>query len=307
MPIWASISMFKSCVYMENNINIKKIIKAVVYSMILLVLFLIVQTALDVFSMAFSAGYAIFRAFKGDSFYLSRPITEFATGPDAVALATLLATAATAILFGMWWILHNRDWGMLSKRFKNGLNAVKSKFFVLIIVALFAYGLAEISFLIVALLSPEAVEEYEKVSESFLSNKPIIDILTLAILAPIGEECLFRGLILEKYSKCMNVWVAIILQALLFGIFHGNLVQGFYVLALGAINGYLVMKFGSVLPAILTHMILNGFSLSLSYIPETVVSTKQFQSLILMIPFMAGGLLFTLLPRDEYGQIDLRL
>lgn len=48
----------------------------------------------------------------------------------------------------------------------------------------------------------------------------IVILITLVVLAPLGEELLFRGILLSRLVRSMTVWVAIIVQAVIFGLFH---------------------------------------------------------------------------------------
>ncbi len=79
--------------------------------------------------------------------------------------------------------------------------------------------------------------------------------LYAAILAPVGEEILFRGLllrILEPYGKKFSV----LASAFLFGMFHGNIVQTPYAFLVGLVLGYVAIEY-SVVWAIVLHMLNN--------------------------------------------------
>lgn len=79
--------------------------------------------------------------------------------------------------------------------------------------------------------------------------------LYAAILAPIGEEILFRGYILrslQPYGKRF----AIFGSALLFGLFHGNLLQTPYAVLMGLVLGYVTVEH-SIVWAVLLHMFNN--------------------------------------------------
>ncbi len=79
--------------------------------------------------------------------------------------------------------------------------------------------------------------------------------LYAAIGAPIAEEILFRGLVLRKLEP-YGKGVAIVMSALLFGVFHGNLVQTPYAFAVGLILGYVAMEY-NIVWAMVLHMINN--------------------------------------------------
>ena len=79
--------------------------------------------------------------------------------------------------------------------------------------------------------------------------------LYASILAPVWEELLFRGYVLRAlrpYGKRF----AILGSALLFGLFHGNLLQTPYAVAMGLVFGYMTVEY-SIVWAILLHMFNN--------------------------------------------------
>ena len=79
--------------------------------------------------------------------------------------------------------------------------------------------------------------------------------LYVTLLAPIWEEVLFRGYVmrtLEPYGKKF----AIFGSAVLFGMFHGNVVQTPYAFVVGLVLGYVAMEY-SVIWAMVLHMINN--------------------------------------------------
>ncbi len=84
-----------------------------------------------------------------------------------------------------------------------------------------------------------------------------IVILTVGIVAPFAEEFLFRGVVYRTLSKNIPMSATIIIQGVLFGIYHGNFIQGSYATLLGIIFGYMTYKTKSIWPAIVAHMINN--------------------------------------------------
>lgn len=79
--------------------------------------------------------------------------------------------------------------------------------------------------------------------------------LYASILAPVAEELIFRGWILRTlrpYGKRF----AIFSSAVLFGLFHGNLLQTPYALFVGLILGYVTVEY-SILWAMAIHLFNN--------------------------------------------------
>ena len=79
--------------------------------------------------------------------------------------------------------------------------------------------------------------------------------LYASILAPIGEELLFRGFLLRSLRP-FGKRFAVLGSALLFGLFHGNLLQAPYALAVGLLLGYVAVEY-SLVWSIAVHMFNN--------------------------------------------------
>ena len=97
------------------------------------------------------------------------------------------------------------------------------------------------------------------INESIESASGLGDSVTLflygCILAPVFEEVLFRGLLLrmmEPYGKKFAVFAT----ALLFGLFHANIVQSPFAFVVGLVLGYVTVEY-SMLWAVVLHMINN--------------------------------------------------
>jgi membrane protease YdiL (CAAX protease family) len=120
-------------------------------------------------------------------------------------------------------------------------------------------------------------------------------ILAVVLLAPIAEELLCRGVILHYAMKATpKFWLANIIQALLFGIIHMNIIQGTYAFFLGLVLGWLRYRYKSLVAPTIMHLVNNlstttwlGWLLSL--IPNTL--SNHFIALSLGVSASAGILL----------------
>lgn len=79
--------------------------------------------------------------------------------------------------------------------------------------------------------------------------------LYASILAPIWEELLFRGCVLRTLRP-FGKRFSILGSAILFGLFHGNLLQAPYAILVGLLLGYITVEY-SLFWAILLHMFNN--------------------------------------------------
>ena len=81
-------------------------------------------------------------------------------------------------------------------------------------------------------------------------------ILVAVILGPIVEELIFRKIMIDKLSVYGDR-VAIVITAVTFGLFHGNLYQLFYATALGLVLGYMYAKTRRSIYNVVLHIIIN--------------------------------------------------
>lgn len=152
---------------------------------------------------------------------------------------------------------------------------------------------------------PEAFAAYDKMLSNVtgVSSSGIM-LLAVILLAPIGEELLFRGLILKYARRCMPAIVCILLQALLFGLYHGNVIQGIYAFALGIVLGLLAYRYDSILPGILFHIVINA---SILFVPKALFAdtTICIITTIVTLVIFTASLIFALRRKKAEKQTDL--
>ena len=92
-------------------------------------------------------------------------------------------------------------------------------------------------------------------------SRNVFGIISIAIMAPLVEELLFRGAIqgymLRKGIKPLH---AILIASAIFGIVHMNPIQIPFAFAIGLIFGWLYYRTGSVVPGIIGHFINNSIA-----------------------------------------------
>lgn len=108
---------------------------------------------------------------------------------------------------------------------------------------------------------PVSEESYQQTLQS-LSSAPVISLLQVCVLAPIIEEILMRGFLLNGLSMNYGKTRALLISAFLFALLHFNMVQTLSAFICGIILGLLYLYTGSVLCCIAAHM---GYNL-ISYI-----------------------------------------
>lgn len=96
--------------------------------------------------------------------------------------------------------------------------------------------------------------------ETFLAmSRNSLGLLSIALLAPILEELLFRGAIQGSLQAAgTNPWSAIIISATIFGVVHMNPAQIPFAFLLGLMFGWLYYRTGSLFPGIVGHVLNNS-------------------------------------------------
>lgn len=92
----------------------------------------------------------------------------------------------------------------------------------------------------------------------------LISMLTLlftsAVLGPIGEELVFRGVVASALDR-YGAWIAVVGSAALFAIIHGPSVILVDAFVVGLMLGVVFRQSGSIWPAIVLHIVYNGLNL----------------------------------------------
>lgn len=110
-----------------------------------------------------------------------------------------------------------------------------------------------------------------------------LNLTLISIVGPIFEEIFFRKLLIDRTIK-YGAKVSIILSAVIFGFFHGNINQFFYAFLLGGFFAYVYIKTGKIIYTIILHILIN--------LMGSVISTFAIKSLQALIS-------------NSYGAIDL--
>lgn len=106
---------------------------------------------------------------------------------------------------------------------------------------------------------------FEQVAASQWQGGLAVGILCYGIIAPWAEEVLFRGILYNRMRREYDAFLAAVLNGLIFGVYHMNIIQGVY----AAIMGYLFCrayeKFGRFIFPVLMHMLLNTLVYVIGY------------------------------------------
>jgi uncharacterized protein len=88
---------------------------------------------------------------------------------------------------------------------------------------------------------------------SELIQMPMLAFIMIVVLAPLLEELLFRGIILDGYLKNYSPVNSILISAFLFALIHGNIAQGIGAFLMGVVAGVFYWRTKSLLFCIALH------------------------------------------------------
>ena len=140
-------------------------------------------------------------------------------------------------------IFYHRD---KVRRIAGGLIPVQKKVRLslpqILLLLLAGAGLAQYgNFLMAMLQSFISSTTYQDSMTRITEGKSLLMmIFWMGIVAPAAEEMIFRWLIYLRLRDWLKMPVAAVISGLIFGIYHGNIVQGIYASILGTAFAYIL-------------------------------------------------------------------
>ncbi len=148
---------------------------------------------------------------------------------------------------------------------------------------------------------------FETMSAMTDGKSVLICLFWMGIVCPIAEEMIFRWLIFLRLRDYFRFPVACVISGVLFGVYHGDLLQGVYATVLGMVFAWLMEITGSLLSCVLLHIGANVWSVLFSTYGLFWLENGDVELLILVL----GVLLFSLLVgipyfKKKYGKEKIR-
>lgn len=130
----------------------------------------------------------------------------------------------------------------------------------------------------------------------------ILNIISTAVFPALLEEMVFRGYI-QTALRPYGEGLAVVMSALIFGLFHGNILQVPFAFLMGLVFGWVMVQTGSIWPCVLLHFGNNLMSTLLEYFSLASPDTEQALIMITFTVVSAVGMiaLVALLVRDRGG------
>ncbi len=113
-----------------------------------------------------------------------------------------------------------------------------------------------------------------------------VNFLNVCIIAPIMEELLFRGALIDN-AKGYGVSFAVVISSVMFAFAHGSITVFGLPLVMGIVSAMVLAKTGCVFYCIFIHAICNGTSFIMSCLPQTE-SVYLIENLLVLV---GGGVI----------------
>jgi hypothetical protein len=127
-------------------------------------------------------------------------------------------------------------------------------------------------------------EKAEMLNKAFLSTSSwggfLVNLLMIAVLAAVGEELIFRGILVRLFREWTgNVHMAIIIPALLFSALHLQFYGFFARTIMGIFLGYLFVWTGSLWVPVFVHFLNNGIAVVVSFLNQRGLTQTDLETL----------------------------
>ncbi len=110
--------------------------------------------------------------------------------------------------------------------------------------------------------------EYDILRPSLFSYPLAAGLTLYGILTPILEELLFRWFLFSALSKVFSFAPAALISSLIFGLYHGNMVQFLYAFLFGIILAFAYGHTGNLMSPILVHGAANSYVYLMAFFVE---------------------------------------
>ena len=130
---------------------------------------------------------------------------------------------------------------------------------------------------------------YQAVQAEQFSAGLLLSLVCYGLISPIAEELIFRGVVYGKLRRMTGRILAMAFSALLFGMYHMNLVQGIYGTVMGCLMVYAYEYFGSFWAAAAIHVAANVLALGMGHAGSAMSGMTSWPACLVFLGAAAGG------------------
>jgi len=217
----------------------------------------------------------------------------------------LLSTGAT------FWVFHRRRKKRTGNSVYNfGLSS--AKIIGLVAIGAIAIQTGFISPIVNQIPMPEFMKQ---IFLEFAKQKGIFSFIAIVFAAPILEELIFRGIILDGLLRRYSPVKSILLSSALFGIIHLNPWQFIGAMTLGIFSGWVYYRTNKLILSIIIHFANNLFAISGMYFMDSETMpdeslTSFYGGLTNFILVIAGAIAIALtcifLLKNEFKKMEIK-
>lgn len=171
----------------------------------------------------------------------------------------------------------------------NICNFKKIKLVDIFYIIFLAIGMGLISSVLIGILT-NFTKSYDNVVNTItIADKSNLQLVIVIFLSPIFEEILYRGIIFRYLKKNYNIIISIVLQALIFGIIHLNIIQSIYTFFLGIALALTYLYRESIIECIIFHIIYNLFGVLVAN--KLILYNHKLYSIVVILGIIISVLL----------------
>ena len=274
---------------------------AYLYGLLVILVLVIAQSAIQMIGL-YPIMQRCLAASGGDvDKYQQLYLAEIASSP-AVQFSTLFGSLFMLIIAAVWYFFKYYRPAKEEGRIEPLLPRLKKPMAIVTIVAgcICAFGLAVVIQCLLSGFIPDTSEMVNELLGDVIGTN-IMGVIAAVIVAPIAEELAVRGIILRRAERSFGLVGCMIISAVMFGVFHLNIIQGLYVLPMGLFWGYIGYKYKSVIPCIICHMLNNLFSVVTGGIDIHSLSTIL---IFLGVAIVSGAVTFLMIKKENSANAE---
>lgn len=182
---------------------------------------------------------------------LTAIVGSFWTEIGALGIQTVSALVTAAVLAAVW-----RYYGRTDRIWQGSILPARSFWYPLslvlgVVCCLGLNGLVELSGL------KQLFSDYTQVSEELFTSALWLQIVAMGAAIPLTEELIFRGFLYGTLRRYGTIPAAVVISSILFGLYHGNVVQGVYACLFSILLAITYEKSGALSVPVLIHGISN--------------------------------------------------
>lgn len=181
----------------------------------------------------------------------------FGASNESYMLCKIIGSLVALPVVCLYYIADLKRIGQYGKKWPFSMQMLKNILLVTVITICISVSLNNI-----ISMSPLVTvsDEYDKASNAFYGSTIWLELLGSAVITPLLEEVLHRGVVYIRLRRSMNMWPAVIVSAFVFAALHFNVVQFTYAFLLGIVFALFTEKTGHIYPAVLAHIVANGIA-----------------------------------------------